>query len=287
MSALSRLPPKARQKIAEARQRAGDLNALAASSMKMRDVAQSTVDRLQQERPRDEASMKKMLAEIEIAEAEAQRVRAVFANRQGKSHEAMGLVAQLEAFLDRVPAHVGFEEVVRPAVDLRGETHAAAIERVRQQIGVTLGRLAEITRSPLPADELKRRAHAQIDELAKASRPTFDRRTGEVSFRPRSDAFAPGMSVSDVVGLLALLDRPRLVGLIDQQIDAANIEGLSDEERADQAATARVELFELELLEEAIIEDAAANGIDLARRSGADPQAVFGVTFTNAEARAA
>jgi hypothetical protein len=284
MSALSRLPLKARQKIAEAKTRAGDLSALVASSMKARDLAQGTVDRLQEERPRDPDAMKKMLAEIEIAEADAQRLRAVFATRQAKFHEAMGLVAQLESFLDQVPGYVEFEEVERPAVDLRGETHAAAIERVRQQIGLTVSRLAEITRAPLPAQELKRRARAQIDALANSSRPAFDKRTGEVTFRTRTDGFVPGMSVSDVVGLLALLDRDRLVALVDEQIDAANIHGLSDEERADQGATARVELFERELLEEAIIEDAAAQGIDIARRADADPQAVFAVVNTAARA---
>jgi hypothetical protein len=140
-------------------------------------------------------------------------------------------------------------------------------------------RLAAIRRAPLTADELKRRAAAQIDAMAQACRPTFDKRSGEISFGPRTDVFAPGRSVSDVVGL----DR----GLIDQQIDAADLQGLSDEERADQGAKARVELFELELLEQAIMEDGAAIGVDIARSSDADPQAIFGVTFTNGAAPAA
>lgn len=83
----------------------------------------------------------------------------------------------------------------------------------------------------------------------------------------------------DVAALALWLDpqaaKKRLRDAIDQCYAARGSEGLSDEQRRIRLNKAKDELYELELAEERLIREAEAQGIELPRRSGADPRALM------------
>ena len=95
---------------------------------------------------------------------------------------------------------------------------------------------------------------------------------------------------SDVAGrrLIAWLDPERMVARLDEKVDALpDGEAMSTEDQQKELAELAAEIDALGRQEEALIEAAFAGGVDILRRSGADPAAVLGVRLRVAAARPA
>ncbi len=79
-------------------------------------------------------------------------------------------------------------------------------------------------------------------------------------------------------GLLAWLDPERMVERLDAMIDALpDGEAMTTEDQQKALAELNAEIEALGRQEEALIEGAFAGGVDILRRSGADPACVLGV----------
>lgn len=82
--------------------------------------------------------------------------------------------------------------------------------------------------------------------------------------------------------LLAWLFHDELVAAMTDGIDD-HVTGVSIEERNERQAALTVQLFDLECDEEALIEAALAQGIEVHRRPGADPLALLGLEVVSAD----
>jgi hypothetical protein len=81
----------------------------------------------------------------------------------------------------------------------------------------------------------------------------------------------------NTVGLIAWLFRDRLAEMIEREIDelADDKHALDPQQRTERERDLVAQVLETERLEEAMIEAAAADGLEIGRRPDADPRAVL------------
>jgi hypothetical protein len=205
-----------------------------------------------------------------------------------KHAELSALVNNLKTWVNKVR---GTLEVVEPAsVKLeQGEAIAAAVERTRDSISALQSRLQNISDAPPPKAEDKRRAAALVAERGKRGRPRYDSRSDRLAIEhvdPQTQDIHT--AVNDFVNVLAWFAPDLLLAAYTRDIDEApeRAHALLPEERSRRLAELSGQLETLERSEEALIEQAAAAGIEIARREDASPAAVLGVRLQQRHAQA-
>lgn len=219
-------------------------------------------------------------------EAEIARLRGRLETMQQRHRALADLSANIRAYLDSLPSRAAIEAAPRLKLRLKDdESLKHAIDRIRSEIADLHRERERAKRAELPIIDRKRAARAYVDSLTKKGAPqiiaTHDR--FDVQFSPNSFTPKP-----DMAALLAWLHpdlfRQKLCEQIDSMPKPTN--ALSSDDKKARLKELKAQVYQLELQEEALIEKAADEGFELARRSDASPQAILGI-LVNKTSRAA
>jgi len=147
---------------------------------------------------------------------------------------------------------------------------------------------------------VKAQARANIDAMAERGRPdcygaieageaikwptAMHRPTSTLLHAVTKDSIARvdgliDFNFPDVPALISWLFKDQLLAKVEAEIDqcADDANALTDSDRAKKLTATAQEILETERLEERLIELAADQGQDIARRPDADPRAILGV----------
>lgn len=270
---MSRLPERARAKLAGIAQSAADAEALhRASTEKLRVLMH------QQHDPRaDDATGAALGPEIE-------EVRALQARRAARHGNDAQVHAQLTRWAETLPR--GAVLVEEPPVELDEDDLydlPGAIAQIRQEIASWREMIRQIATAPPSADELKEKARAYVERLAAAAAPAFD--GTRLRFAPVQSEWSSDSTNEKAMRLAAWIDPEALVRRLHAQIDAtAAPDGVTAADRAARREAVEQQLLEAEHTEEALVSRAIAGGLSVERRTRADPRAVLGVRVERAAA---
>jgi hypothetical protein len=160
------------------------------------------------------------------------------------------------------------------------------ITRLRDEIDEVKVRLAWLNDAPLPLDEAKSNADALVEKLADCHGQ--GRITGlfyadgyrnlfELSGRARLEGGITAVDAGPVLAwLFPDLVRQRLHTMLEQEAQTLEC-GPPAAERKAQRAKQEKRLFELEIQEEQLIEQAESQGLEIYRRADVNPAAVIGI----------
>jgi hypothetical protein len=210
-----------------------------------------------------------------------------------QQHHQSGLVTVSTGHFEisQIPAH---DRPVKAELR-RGETFAAAIERVRNEIAERRADIHQVRSAPIPSSVAKRMVRAQVERLAESGAPNvlpvveIAGRIGWPQRIMRGDFLGAAAGVAatgraavsgpDGLALVAWLFKDRLLEKLESEIDdlASDDAALSDEQRAEREAALLHGILEAERIEEALIEQTELAGQPIARRPDADPRAVLGL----------
>jgi hypothetical protein len=170
-----------------------------------------------------------------------------------------------------------------------GETLIQAVTRLRDKIIAAKRHLAAVKIAPLPRADQKALAAAHVKALAERGRPrvSVERDAfAAVFIDPRADF---GVTSDYVSCVLAWLEPVQMLSALEHEIDALPVpqQPMPAAERQKREADLAADLDRLEREEEALIEAAAAQGTEIARRPDAAPGAVLSVAVAQAKAAAA
>jgi hypothetical protein len=219
----------------------------------------------------------------EVTDAKiSERVR-VSQDRHRLRHDKLhALCTHVRQWLASLPPNAVLEPAEPVTAKLRqNETLAQAIERLRDEIAAAENNLRVVKAAPLLKSELKAAASLLVQQLAQRGRPKVSAgRDGlKVAFTadPRADTFAHR---DDIAALLCWQNQAAMVSAIEREIDALSETqpAMSAAEQSKRASELAGQLLELERQEEALIDKAASEGVDIPRRENASPVAVLGIT---------
>lgn len=157
---------------------------------------------------------------------------------------------------------------------------AAAIKDVRAKIEAAQQDLYAAHDAPLPSSKAREIIRNQIESMAEAGRPNVlpVLESGEAlafAMKPRGEYYGE----LDVMAALAFFFKDAMLAKLNEVVadDADDSCALDDAARARAIADAKAKKLAAERDEEQLIEQAATNGVTIARRPAADPRAVLGV----------
>ena len=246
----SELPDQARNKLRD----------IELQRMSAEDVARAAANRLNG----DEADpmMRDQLAREHTRQTSRQR-------------QLSTLISNIQQWLVQLPDVAVLELAPAPNVELkRGESLNVAIAKTRNEIRAARQNLQAVKRAPLPKAFQKKLAAAYVMQLAKPNITiTPDGKFGASFDNPNVE----GRICIETV--LAWLDPDRFVAVLEREIDAMPEAALTltATERAQRIAELSTHIDQLERSEEALIEAAQAQGIEVARRTDCSPSCVLGV----------
>jgi hypothetical protein len=158
------------------------------------------------------------------------------------------------------------------------ETLPAAVERLRSQIASTKQSLQRVRSAPLPLDAQRGLIVQAVAEKARAGRPSV-----RIANDAASISWPEGTSI---VSLMAWLQPQQMIETLVAELHEA--EGaMSAQERDSAVSRLQDQLEQLERSEQALLEYADANGIDVLPRIDMSPPAFLGVVITPATAQVA
>ncbi len=206
---------------------------------------------------------------------------------QAKASNASQLLATLSHWLTTLRPDVKLVETSGlkfPLLD--GDTHVAAVGRVRQEISNLSAELYAVNHAGPTKDEQREAARKYVDSLLAQTKPRIKSAHGkfEVSFSSDSSH----TTKANVAAALAWLDRDRFLENIISVIDAAPEPRLTmtAAAKAERITEIQTDLLKNERLEEWLISDAAVDDIHLPRRPMANPYAVLGLAAVTASREA-
>ena len=201
-------------------------------------------------------------------------------DKHAERHRVLSLlVSRCNQFLFELRGNVALEVAAAVEIKLKAsETVVAALAGVREEIATTQRELVHVRKAPLCRSSQEEAIRAHLSRLVQRPKIGFDARGGALLTWTEDMATMDG-----VLGLLAFIVGP-------EQVSAAFSRDLEPESPAavtplERETELSVSLLALERTEEALIERAASEGIELARRGDASPVAVLGVVVVNANAR--
>jgi hypothetical protein len=215
--------------------------------------------------------------DIADAEYELSRLRAMLSQQQARHRQFDQLVSHLGSWLRALSPNADLVDA-RPAklATKKGEKISDAVFRIRQEIETHQAELALIKQAKPPVAELKQKARDYVRDLAKRGAPAIkaDHAAFEVTFQTTGWSSAVQLHLA-----LAWLDPELLIKRLEQEIDQMPKPALAltANEKADRWASLQSELSALGRKEEYLIESAADDGQEIARRVDADPAAVLNV----------
>lgn len=288
------LPETAAAKLTALRLQFADAKALADAGAKSVMQQRERENHLRSELTRLESSgsehadlIAQKRAEIATVEAEIKRMQGMVGTRRARVQAAGDLIRAVDKFLNR-NGGVSFSRVDVTVAPAEGETVAGAIARVRGEIEDLARDLTRVRRAPRSADEVKAAMRARIDAMARAGMPKIHDLTAET---PRIDLFPSTLS-GDTLGrmfnrtvmenALAWLHGDAIKAALEAEIDRrVGEDGVSAQARTKAEAELPVAILALERREEALIERALMEGMEVGRRPDASPMAVLGIEFAD------
>ena len=205
--------------------------------------------------------------------------------------ERVAALSHLVSNLKRWLSSLAQSEVLpaaKPTSITSGGNVYEQIEVVRTKILDLKARAERIKSAPISSSEAKQLARAQIDKLAASGRPDCYRlieRVGQIEWPTSYVSFAgPGTpligdNIPDAIALFAWMNTEGLYTAVSAEIDrcADDDNALSGMERDTQLKKAQGDILSCERQEEVLMEMAGKLGLELLRRSDADPRAVLGL----------
>jgi hypothetical protein len=161
-------------------------------------------------------------------------------------------------------------------VELRsGQTVSAAIEAARGEVKAVRERLDATKRAGLPRDDLKKLAESYVLQLALQARPRIAVVNDQLRVSWRGDT----AMVEDVAALFAFLSPDLFCAALQREIDQlpTRSDALSADQRKRRVAELEAALDKLERAEQALLDRAHEDGLDVLPRPDAAPSAVLGV----------
>jgi hypothetical protein len=211
---------------------------------------------------------------------EIERLLAVRAKQNDRHAALLALVDNLRRYVQAMPRGIYLESAkfTRPEL-LKGETMADALARIRDQITGTKHHRQAVASAALPKSAMKAAAKRYVDEMAERGRPRVagDGNGFKASFGD-TRSFVP-QGVRAAAELLCWMDGPAVLKRLEAEIDAlpTPANAMNADERERRLADLTADLEKLERDEEALIEQAADDGIEVLRRAEASPAAVLGI----------
>ena len=204
-------------------------------------------------------------------------------DKHAERHRSLSMiVSRCNQFWSELRANVALE--VAPAVEIKlkaSETCAAALAATREQIAGAQRELVQVRKAPLCRSSQEEAIRAHLSRLVQRPKIGFDARGGALV------TWVEDMATMDgVLGLLAFVLPEQVSAAFAHDLEPESPGAVSPLEREKRISELSVSLLALERTEEALIERAASEGIELARRGDASPVAVLGVVVVNANARA-
>jgi hypothetical protein len=296
-----RLPPAAWAKLQHLRELAADCAALQRSSNDALRAAREKREKLKIELAaatgpkiarKDEQASRLFERELREAEADFARKDEIMKMRSAANSELRTLLQRVEEFVAR-PIEGRFV-AAKPAK--LGKGHPLdQLSEVRKRIAETQASLHEAESAPVTAAEAKAAARLQIEALAAAGAPQVGALLDGAPFfnwpteiqminvqgiaKGGNIVGTGGTESVNTLALVAWLFREQLIAAIEAEIDPLADDSIALDPAARRARmnSLRSQLFELECLEEAIIE---AAGPAARRRPDADVRAVLGIERT-------
>lgn len=232
------------------------------------------------------AEVREARLQLASAREDLEAANAIYAD--GRAGTTASLVASLESFLRARPAMIFKIAPAEPPPRRKGETLPDAIENRRRRLRELAADREAVMRAPLPSTLSKQTARAQLAELAQRGRPDV---FGLIEFgRPIEWPRIPVTSAMqdlpqiiretvDGAALMCWALGPALVEAIEREIDlqSDDAHALTTADRRKRLAEIDDDRLAVEREEEALIEMAEAEGLQIFRRSNADPRAVLGI----------
>lgn len=196
-------------------------------------------------------------------------------------------VAKLKSWLAEQRDTV-FEPVAAAAVETNGKTLAG----LRSRITALGTEYRDVRTSALPLADAKRQARELVAMLGQRGRPHIHEPFGRLRIAGwMGDEAGSGTPTphSVTVEFLCWAIPDVMAARLDTVLEQTprNPDALPLDQRAVRLAEIEQLIFQLELQEEALVEQAAASGVSLERRSDQSPASILGVRIMAAAARAA
>lgn len=288
------LPETAQAKLTSLRLQFADAIALAdagaKSVMSLREQQnhlRSSLSRLESGGAENAELIAEAKRDLAAVESEITRVSGLVGARRARVQATGDLIRAVDKFLNR-NGGVTFAPVAVSAAPADGETLAGAIARVRGELDDLAGELTRVRRSPHLANEIKAAMRTRIDAMARAGQPKIYDLSAET---PRLDLFPSTLS-GDTLGrmfnrevmenALAWLHGDAIKAALDAEIDRlVGEDGVSSEARTRAETELPTAILAMERAEEALIERAITEGVEVGRRPNASPLAVLGIGFAD------
>lgn len=214
-------------------------------------------------------------------------------DQAGRRREALAeLASAIRQYLSKLPADAVLEPSPVTAAPRKGETLAQSIARTRDEITAARMNLLTVRTAPPPKSELKVAAAAKVKSYAAQGAPDMDIDRSRNKFDliwVRANELDFGVPPKVIISWLAWLAPELMLAALIRDIDARPEPQapIASAERQQRMAELASTVDRLEREEEALIESAQAQGLDVCRRENASPLAVLGLTVRERAAVAA
>jgi hypothetical protein len=266
------------------------LNELRGAAVDAGDAARAATERINQLQEALGYGREKPSAAqaLELERLQAQR------SRQTQRQQDFGMIANhIQQWTSRLPNGTVLVGIAAPpSYALRdGETPADAIGRLHSEIAAVSNHLDVVKSAPLPKADAKALVRPYVEQLRERGRPkvtVHNRGTLNVAWvDPQKQDFFTHV---DAAALLAWCDPTAMIKALEREIDAMPDErrdAMLAAERERRVAELSANLELLERQEEVLIERAAEQGQEIARREDASPSAILSVVVQAKAAQAA
>jgi hypothetical protein len=249
----------------------------------------------------DHPAAKQAIARRDRAAAQLEQANDRYEARSARWHDAKGLVSGIERWLSALPPDAKIKSYAGPPPkSAKGETAFAAIERVRRTRTELEAAVHKVRSAPVLSSTAKARIKSEVDALAQAGRPdvwpavenresvrwptrSINARVMGVAVTQGAPTNLDGHAIAELPNTLALmlwLFKDHVIAALNREVDQISDDkaALSDEERALQENALLESILDAERAEEALIQIAEAEGMEVGRRRDADPSAVLNIT---------
>jgi hypothetical protein len=248
----------------------------------------SHYDRLPDDDPRV-VEQNRLIAD---ATANLARLNVLADERSARAGQLGSLVSNVEEYLTTRLGKVATIKLHDGPVPTRkrSESIADAIERCRRRIRELVADRHAIASAPWHAAQAKARAKIEVEKLAARGEPNvlslIESATGTIGWREQAyvdarvgDRMLYAAGDAAALPLLCWLHRDALIAKINRQIDviADDKAALTREQRNEKIKEIDGDLLAVERDEEFWVGTAIADGMNILRRSDADPRAVLGL----------
>lgn len=216
------------------------------------------------------------------------RLQIVRDDQQRRHQNLSTLVSSLKQWLSQVPPGTSLEMARVKLTKMKdGETIPQAIGRLRQDTLRVRDELRVAQAAPLPKADLKEQAWKAVLKLAAEGQPKISAAGKELKVDFSGSGF--GVSSHRIACIAAWMNPDAMHAALQADIDALpeHQGAMSAQEKVTKVAKLTADLDSLERSEEALIEQAASDGMEILRRPTASAPAVLGVVVKVKEFKAA